>query len=156
MSSWSIPPESRRVGAVPGEGIEVIAVRWEQELGVALASHPAGLQLGTAEDVRRWRDELFRKFSVIEAQRGGRFPLVVCVDGVNIRPAVAEAYGKVVSAYAKRFASGLARYALEPNGVGQIITVAAMKEGYRANLFSSRAEAISHALAEAAGRRQRA
>jgi hypothetical protein len=46
--------------------------------------------------------------------------------------------------------SGFARRPLFP-----IITVAAMKEGYRANLFASRTEAIAHALAEASGNKPR-
>lgn len=152
MSDWSFPPpESRRALAAPRDGVDVIQVRWEEKLGVALISHPSGLSLTTAEEVERWRDELYQKLGVILEQRKGKFPIVVSVDGLYIRPGVAELYGRVVSSYSERFASGLARYVHKPNGVGQIITVAAMKEGYRANLFMSRAEAISHALAEASG-----
>ena len=155
MSDFSAPPQSRRNPVIPREGDELISVRWEDNVGVALVSHPWGLTLGTLEDVQRWGEELFRKFAVIEQERGGRFPIVVCVDSLNIRPSVAEAYGRVVSSYADRFASGLARYVNKPNGVGQIITVAAMKEGYRANLFTSRGAAITQALAEANGAKSR-
>jgi hypothetical protein len=156
LSDWSLPPESRRSPATPREGDELINVRWEDKVGVALVSHPWGLTLGTPEDVKHWGDELFRKLGALEQARGGRFPIVVCVDGLSIRPTVAEAYGRVVSSYAERFASGIARYVNRPNGVGQIITVAAMKEGYRANLFNSRGAAIAHALSEANGARSRA
>jgi hypothetical protein len=132
-----------------------VDVRWDERLGVALVSHPEGLSLATPEHVELWRQEVFRKLGGLEKERGGRFPIVVCVDGLSIRPSVAELYGKVVSTYSERFASGLARYGNRPNGVGQIITVAAMQQGYRANLFSTRAEAVAHALAEASGTRSR-
>jgi hypothetical protein len=155
LSDWSFPPESRRSPASPRVGSEALSVRWEEKIGVALVSHPWGLTLGTPEDVERWRDEVFQKLGSIEKERGGKFPIVVCVDGVTIRPTVAEAYGRVVSSYAERFALGLARYVHRPNGVGQIITVAAMKEGYRANLFTSRGDAIAHAIAEANGAKSR-
>ncbi len=155
MPDWSFPPESRRGPATPRVGSEVISVRWDHKLGVAMVSHPWGLTLGTAEDVERWRDEVFQKLGSLERERGGKFPIVVFVDGLTIRPSVAELYGRVVTSYAERFASGLARYSNRPNGVGQIITVAAMKEGYRANLFTTRGEAVAHALAEASGSKPR-
>jgi hypothetical protein len=151
MTDWSLPPESRRTLATPRAGVEVIQIRWEEKLGVALISHPAGLSLTSAEEVQRWSDELHGKLEVIFQQRQGKFPIVVSVDGFYIRPTVAELYAKVVSSYSERFASGLARYVHKPNGVGQVITVAAMKAGYRANLFTTRSDAIAHALAEASG-----
>jgi len=132
--------------SVPGGTSETFEVHWEASLGVALISHPFGLVLGTPQDVERWGEALFAKLGAIEKERHGRFPIVVSVDGLTIRPAVAEAYGKTARRYADRFASGLARYSRRPNGVGQIITVAAMKEGYRANLFTSRSEAVAYAL----------
>ena len=155
LSDWSFPPESRRSPASPRVGSEALSVRWDEKVGVAFVSHPWGLTLGTPEDVERWREEVFQKLSAIEKERGGKFPIVVCIDGVTIRPSVAEAYGRVVTTYTERFALGLARYIHRPNGVGQIITVAAMKEGYRANLFTSRSAAIAHALAEANGTKSR-
>ena len=151
MSDRTLPPESRRTLASPRAGVEVIQVRWEAKLGVALVSHPSGLSLTSADEVQRWSEEVHAKLEAIFQERQGKFPIVVCVDGFYIRPTVAALYGRVVSAYSERFASGLARYVHKPNGVGQIITVAAMKEGYRANLFTTRADAISHALAEANG-----
>jgi hypothetical protein len=149
MSDWSLPPDSRLVRTTPREGVEVIQARWDEKLGVAFISHPTGLSLTTTEEVQRWSDELHAKLEIIFQQHQGKFPIVVSVDGFYIRPAVAELYGRVVSTYMERFASGVARYVHKPNGVGQIITVAAMKEGYRANLFSTRSDAIAHALAEA-------
>jgi len=147
MPDWtSLPPESRRSPSVPRDTAEALEVHWEASLGVAVISHPFGLVLGTPEDVARWGEELFAKLGAIESQRGGRFPIVVSVDGLTIRPQVAEEYGKVARRYADRFASGLARYSRRPNGVGQIITVAAMKEGFRANLFTSRSEAVAYVL----------
>ncbi len=156
MSDWSFPPpESRRAPVAPREGDELIQVRWDGKVGVALISHPWGLSLSTPEEVERWREELYRKLELIAKERTGRFPIVVCIDGLVIRPTVAELYGRIVSSYMERFASGLARYVYKPNGVGQIITVAALKEGYRANLFTSRGDAIAHALAEASGSKPR-
>jgi hypothetical protein len=149
MSDRSLPPQSRRALAEPREGVEVIQVRWDEKLGVALVSHPAGLSLMSREDVQRWSDEVHAKLELIFQQRQGKFPIVICVDGFYIRPAVAELYGRVVTTYSERFASGVARYVNKPNGVGQIITVAAMKEGYRANLFTTRSDAVAHALAVA-------
>jgi hypothetical protein len=155
MSDWSPPPELRRVLATPRAGIEVIQVRWEDKLGVALISHPAGLSLTNSDQVQRWSEELHAKLEIIFQQRQAKFPIVVNAEGFYIRPAVAELYGRVVSTYSERFASGLARYLHKPNGVGQIITVAAMKEGYRANLFTTRSDAIAHALAEASGHKSK-
>jgi hypothetical protein len=129
----------------------MLAVVWDDALGVAHVSHPSGLILATTEDVERWREELFAKLTVIEGQRSGRFPIVVCVDGMTIRPSVAEEYGRVARSYGERFASGIARYSRKPNGVGQIITVAAMKEGYRANLFASKSDAVAHVIAISGG-----
>jgi hypothetical protein len=133
----------------PGKGVAVLQAEWDESAGVAFVSHPTGLTLETLDAVAAWRDEVFSKLAVIERQRGGRFPIVVSVDGLTIRPTVAAEYGRVVREYTERFASGLARYSRRPNGVGQIIAVAAMKEGFRANLFSSRSDAIQHALAAA-------
>jgi hypothetical protein len=133
----------------PGQGVAVLQVEWDASAGVAFVSHPAGLALETLDAVAAWREEVFSKLAAIEQQRGGRFPIVVSVDGVTIRPHVAAEYGRVVREYTERFASGLARYSRRPNGVGQVITVAAMKEGFRANLFTSRSDAILHALAMA-------
>ena len=121
-------------------------MRWDATLGVAFISHPWGLALGTLADIESWRVELFTKLAVIEQERGGRFPIVVCVDGLTIRPSVAEDYGKIARAYSERFAKGLARYSHKPNGVGQMITAVAMNGGFRANLFTSRSDAVSHAL----------
>jgi hypothetical protein len=137
------------------DGDDLIQVRWDERMGVALISHPWGLSLSTAEEVERWRLELYGKLEPIAQARQGRFPIVVSIDGLLIRPTVAELYGRIVSTYMERFASGLARYVYKPNGVGQIITVAALKEGYRANLFTSRGDAIAHALAEANGSKPR-
>jgi hypothetical protein len=133
----------------PAKGVEVLQIEWDESAGVAFVSHPTGLALETLDAVAAWREEVFRKLAVIEQARGGRFPIVVSVDGLTIRPQVAAEYGRVAREYADRFASGLARYSRRPNGVGQIITVAAMKEGFRANLFTSRSDAILHALAMA-------
>lgn len=139
----------------PRPGVERVEVRWDSRLGVAHVSHPSGLTLSAPEHVELWRQEVFQKLAALERQRGGRFPIVVCVDGLSIRPSVAALYGKVVTSYSERFASGLARYGNRSNGVGQIIAVAAMQQGYRANLFSSQAEAVAHALAQASGSRAR-
>jgi hypothetical protein len=128
------------------QGSEVLDARWDAALGVALISHPWGLVLGTREEISQWRAELFEKLAVLEQQRGGRFPIVVCVDGVTIRPSATEDYGKVVRSYSDRFATGVARYSQRPNGVGQMITVAAMKEGFRANMFTSKSEAVAQVL----------
>jgi hypothetical protein len=145
MSDRSFPPGSRQA-PTEREGEGLLAVAWDEALGVAHVSHPFGLTLGSPEDVERWREELFAKLTLIEGERGGRFPIVVCVDGMTIRPSVAEEYGRVARSYGERFASGIARYSRRPNGVGQIITVAAMKEGYRANLFGTKSDAVAHVL----------
>lgn len=148
MTSQSLPPPERWGTPQPvRQGSEVLVARWEPALGVAVVTHPWGLALGTREEIARWRAELFEKLALIEQQRGGRFPIVVCVDGVTIRPSVADEYGKVVLSYAERFATSIARYSQRPNGVGQMITVAAMKEGFRANMFTSKSEAVAQALA---------
>lgn len=147
MTSRSLlPPEPRAASEPVRQGSEVILARWDAGLGVALVSHPWGLALGSQEEIGKWRAELFEKLALIEKQQGGRFPVVVCVDGVTIRPSVAEEYGKVVRSYSERFATSVARYSQKPNGVGQMITVAAMKAGFRANLFISKGEAVAHAL----------
>jgi len=150
MPGWTPPPPvSRRSAAVPRKGLELLQVHWDEAAGVVFVSHPQGLLLETQEEIEHWRDEVFSKFAVIEQQRGGRFPIVVSLDGVTIRPSVADLYGSVVRTYIERFASGLARYTRRPNGVGQVITVAAMKGGFKANLFTSRSDAIAHALSGA-------
>lgn len=88
----------------------MIQARRDEQLGVAFISHPTGLSLTITEEVQRWSDELRAKLEIIFQQRQGKFPIVVSVDGFYIRPAVAELYGRVVSTYMERFASGLARY----------------------------------------------
>ena len=60
MSDWSLPPESRRSPAEPRPGVELVEVRWDERLGVALISHPAGLSLATPEHVELWRQEVFQ------------------------------------------------------------------------------------------------
>jgi hypothetical protein len=148
MTSWSLPPPEPRATSEPvRQGSEVLLVRWDAGLGVLLISHPWGLVLGMPEEIEKWRAELFEKLALIEKQQGGRFPVVVCVDGLTIRPSAAEDYGKVVRSYSDRFATRVARYSQKPNGVGQMITVAAMKVGFRANMFTSKTEAVAQALA---------
>ncbi len=147
---WSpMPPATHRSNTSPRKGLELLQVQWDDAAGVAFVSHPQGLLLETPEEVERWRDEVFSKLAEVEQQCGGRFPIVVSLDGVTIRPNVAELYGGVVKTYAERFASGIARYTRRPNGVGQVVAVTAMKEGFKANLFTSRSEAIAHALSGA-------
>jgi hypothetical protein len=126
-------------------------VRWDTAVGVAFISHPWGLVLGTPAEVESWRIELFTKLAAIERERRSRFPIVVCVDGLTIRPSIAEGYGKIARTYSERFATGLARYSHKPNGVGQMITAVAMNGGFRANLFKSRSDAVAHALAGTTG-----
>ena len=151
MPGWAPPPPpASRRNASPRQGVELLEVHWDETAGVVFVSHPQGLLLQTSQEVDQWGLEVFAKLGVIEAERGGRFPIVVSLDGVAIRPSVAAQYGSIVRSYAERFASGLARYSLRPNGVGQIVAVAAMKEGFRANLFTTRSEAVAHALAMAA------
>ncbi len=147
MPEWTVPPPSRREATLEGGRVEVLLVRWDPAVGVAFISHPWGLALGTPADIESWRAELFTKLAIIERERGGRFPIVVCVDGFAMRPSIAEDYGKIARAYSERFATGLARYSHKPNGVGQMITAVAMNEGFRANLFTSRSDAVAHALA---------
>jgi hypothetical protein len=152
MPGWTPPPPaSRRSAAVPRRGLELLQVVWDEAAGVTFVTHPQGLLLETAEEIEHWRQEVFTKLAAVEQQRGGRFPIVISLDGVTIRPSVAELYGGVVKNYVERFASGLARYTRRPNGVGQVVTVTAMKEGFKANLFTSRSEAIAHALSGAEG-----
>ena len=86
MPEWTVPPPPRRDTTLEGGGLEVLLVRWDPALGVAFISHPWGLVLGTAAEIESWRAELINKLVVIEKERGGRFPIVVCVDGVTIRP----------------------------------------------------------------------
>jgi hypothetical protein len=153
MPGWTPPPPaSRRSNVSPRKGVEALEVRWDETAGVVFVSHPQGLLLETLEEVEQWGVEVFAKLGVIEAERGGRFPIVVSLDGVTIRPNVATEYGSIVRKYTERFASGLARYTRRPNGVGQIVAVTAMKEGFRANLFTSRSDAVAHALAMAGDR----
>ena len=150
MPGWTPLPPASRSTASPRKGLELLQVHWDETAGVAFVSHPQGLILETAEEVERWSLEVFAKLGALETLRGGRFPIVVSLDGVTIRPQVAAQYGSVVRNYAERFASGVARYSHRPNGVGQIIAVAAMKEGFRANLFTSRTDAVAHAVSTAA------
>jgi hypothetical protein len=150
MPEWTPPPPAARRNGSPRNGVDLLHVLWDQPAGVAFVSHPQGLLLETSDEVEQWGVEVFAKLGVIEAERGGRFPIVVSLDGVTIRPNIAAEYGGIVRSYAERFASGLARYMRRPNGVGQIVAVAAMKEGFRANLFTTRSEAVAHALAMAA------
>jgi len=128
-----------------------LQVHWDDAAGVAFVSHPQGLLLESPDDIEFWREEVFAKLGLIEQERGGRFPVVISLDGVTIRPNVADLYGSVVRSYSERFASGLARYTRRPNGVGQVVTATAMKGGFKANLFTSRSEAIAHALTGADG-----
>ena len=150
MPEWTPPPPASRSLASPRKGVELLEVYWDETAGVAFISHPQGLILETPDEVEHWSQEAFSKLSALEAARGGRFPIVISLDGVTIRPQVAAQYGSVARKHGERFASGLARYSHRPNGVGQIVTVAAMKEGFRANLFTSRSDAVAHALAVAA------
>ena len=118
MPGWTPPPPaSRRSNVAPQKGVDILNVRWDETVGVVFVSHPQGLLLETPEEVEQWGSEVFAKLGVIEAERGSRFPIVVCLDGVTIRPNVAAEYGSVVRTYAERFASGLARYTRRPNGV---------------------------------------
>lgn len=116
-------------------------VRWEPLHRVAHVTH-RDVRLDSMLIVSAWRDQLFARLDTIKAERGGKFPIVVCIDNFTIRPSVADDYGLVVRALNERYAAGVVRYGA-PALVKQIIAVEALKAGFRANLCASFDEALA-------------
>jgi hypothetical protein len=122
---------------------DLICVRWDGLQHLAEITHPNGLALAETSDVLALKNEVVAKLSLLQTPERRLFPILVCIDGLSTHPGAVNDYSHAVTYYSKRFASAVARYG-KPSTSGSLIAVGAMNEGYRANLFQTRHEAVAH------------
>ena len=85
---------------------------------------------------------------------GGKFPLIVCIDGISLATCMGDRYSELAVLVAKRYASAIARYGTR-SMTGRVVAVEAMRRAlsmddpvgrareYAANIFTNRDEAIA-------------
>ena len=122
-----------------------IHVEWSQAEQVATIFHEDA-RITTAADIAEWKRQLFPQLAQLAGRIGRKPPVLVCIDGISVDPAVADEYGKGAKHVVDELSAGLARYG-QPARVRSIIAVEAAKKGYKANLFETRDEARRHILA---------
>lgn len=105
-----------------------------------------GAIINTPRRFQEWKELIFPQFDDALRQAGGRFPLIVCIDELEIHPALASRYGmEVARVVGSKYATSIARYGHRTT-VRAVIAVEAMRSDYKANLFERRSEAIQHVL----------
>jgi hypothetical protein len=137
----------------------LIQVLWNDSDQVAEVSHRDAV-VDSEEQVQAWRAQAFAQLDAILAERGGRFPLVIDVDGLSIHRDLANRYTEVIARpVGELYATAVARYGT----VMQTRAVIALEDlrrtalrdpqlssggAYRANLFDGRQEAVRFVVEE--------
>lgn len=135
-----------------------VNIRWCAEDGV-VDVHYRGMSVDSEAMYQRWTLELHRGFSAALHAAGGKFPLVVDIDELEIRPAFRSRYGmELAPLVAERYASAIARYGRRQD-TRSVVAVQALKRvtqavgsetlrqpEYDANLFDNRADAVAYVL----------
>lgn len=112
------------------------------------------VQLFTSEDIQQWRGLILTELGDKWVKTNHKkFGLVVCIDGLQLDPAVGPEYSKLVLEVAQRYCIGIARYgqramvravvaaeATRRVTSGEAATVA------RANIFDRREDAVDFVL----------
>jgi len=123
-----------------------LSVIWHADDGVAELTHEQ-LALQNAADVARWRELLSLQLAALVTQTGQKLLLLICIDGVEIDPTVADLYGAAARVVMEEFTRQTARYGA-PSKIRRLIALEAVRKGYRVNLFESREEALIYLQAQ--------
>lgn len=127
---------------------------WDSDLGVVTIEYTSAIiDSDTAYDT--WVAELRREFERCFAEAGGKYPLVVCIDELDIRPEFRDRYGQELAIeVADRWATAIARYGTRVGTRGVVASQALKRvvddslrpeqraRQYDANLFRTRESAI--------------
>jgi len=117
-----------------------VEVRWSVEEEVMLIS-AQDVILSDAESVREFKEAII---SALRA-RNEKVPLVICIDGMTIRPCAAQLYGEAAREIVS-YATAFARYG-KPGTVQMVIAAEAMRNHLNPNIFDNRAEAVRYVRA---------
>lgn len=123
-----------------------LSVTWHAADGVAELTHEQ-LILRTAADVAHWQELLSLRLSEIVKQTCQKLFLLICIDGVDIDPSVADLYGAAARTVMDEYTRMTARYGA-PSKIRRLIALEAVRKGYRVNLFESREEALTYLRAQ--------
>jgi len=112
-----------------------VEVIWSEAEGV-MCLVPQDVVLADAKSVQAFRD------AIIPALRscGRKVPLVICIDGMTIRPNGAQLYGEAAKDILS-YTSAFARYG-SPGMVQMMITTEALRNRLHSNIFQDRAAAV--------------
>lgn len=124
-----------------------LSVTWHADDGVAELKHEQ-LVLQTAADIARWQELLGLQLSALVKQTSQKLLLLICIDGVEIDPSVADLYGAAARTVMDEYTRLTARYGA-PSKIRRLIALEAVRKGYRVNLFESRDEALTYLRAQA-------
>jgi len=120
-----------------------IEVFWSEEEGVMLI---------LAHDVVLWNAESVGQFkeAIVPTlrARNQKVPLVICMDGMTIRPSAAQLYGAAAKEIVS-YATAFARYG-KAGTVQMVIAAEAMRNHQHPNIFDTRAAAVGFVRAAAA------
>jgi hypothetical protein len=119
-----------------------VAVCWDPDERAVTISHE-DVRIGSIADVIEWKQQLLPQLSRLRDQLGTTFPIVVCLEGVEIESRAASLYGTVVKDEISQFASITARYGCTDR-VRDQVRAEAIRNGYAVNLFETKTEALSH------------
>ena len=97
--------------------------------------------LKDAESVREFKEAII---SALRA-RNEKVPLVICIDGMTIRPCAAQLYGEAAREIVS-YATAFARYG-KPGTVQMVIAAEALRNHLNPNIFDNRAEAVRYVRA---------
>ena len=100
--------------------------------------------LGTAEAVGEFKEAIIPTLRA----RKQKMPLVVCIDGMTIRPSAAQLYGDAAKEIVS-YATAFARYG-KAGTVQMVIAAEAMRNHLHPHIFDTRAAAVGFVRAAAA------
>ena len=117
-----------------------IVITWHEQEDLAELLHE-NIVLEEPSIMEWWRQQWVPPLEAIHHKLGRKFNLLVCIDGLSIRAAVADEYGATAKSVTSRLCSRVARYG-HASTVRPIIATEALKKDYKANLFDNRAAAV--------------
>jgi hypothetical protein len=138
----------QEVGGLSPVDLEaVVRVTWEPVRGYAWIRYLEHIEVVDNQTLARWEAALRAQLDPILVGRGDKFPCVISIDNMSVRPVVADDYGEMAKRLVANYASRHARYG-RPSTVRTIVAVEALKNGVPANLFESLEDAVVYVLGE--------
>ena len=128
-------------------------IRWIPEDRVCEIAYE-DMNVCDAASFTEWESTLFAGLEAAKKTAGGKFPLMVNIDGLTIGKAYADRYSTVAVRVAHDYATVITRYGRHAK-TGSVVALTAMRralgsddplaraKAYAANLFESRAQALA-------------